>query len=469
MKEKVEAYLKEHRQEYLEDLAGLVAVDSSRGQEEPGKPYGKGPAEALKMVLQLAEKFGLYTENWGNYVGIVQIRPGETRALDIIAHLDVVPGGDGWTVTSPFIMKAWKGRLYGRGVIDDKGPALSAIYALRAIKALDIELKENVRVVLGCDEECGSSDLKYYFSKTDAAPMTFSPDGDFPVVNTEKGIYYGYFAAKLAVSETERLPRLLAVNSGVKGNIVPGRGQIVVEGLSLLELEPLLKSESEDTGVTFTARAGEDGRIVIDAEGLGGHASTPELCNNALTAMLRVIRKLPLPESEGRNLLLSLSRLFPHGDFNGKAAGIFMEDAVSGPITVSLNLLRFDGQTLHATFDSRIPLCANKENLKPMRIQAEAAGFSFTDKLSEAHHVPEDSYFVQRLLRHYEDYFNRPGKCLSTGGATYVHGIKNGVAFGCMEQDVDYHIHNGDEFITEELLFISANLFAAVVMDLCNM
>ena len=81
--------------------------------------------------------------------------------MDIMAHLDVVPGGEGWTVTEPFVMKEEDGKVYGRGTSDDKGPALAAIYALRAIKELGVPVEKNVRIMMGCDEECGSSELDY--------------------------------------------------------------------------------------------------------------------------------------------------------------------------------------------------------------------------------------------------------------------------------------------------------------------
>src|SRR5699024_10557105 len=112
---------------------------------------------------------------------------GEESQLDILAHLDVVPAGEGWTVTEPFEPVEKDGRLYGRGTADDKGPAVAALYALRAVKELGIPLKKRVRLILGTDEECGSSDIQHYYAVEKEAPMTFSPDGAFPVVNIEKG------------------------------------------------------------------------------------------------------------------------------------------------------------------------------------------------------------------------------------------------------------------------------------------
>ena len=77
--------------------------------------------------------------------------------------------------------------MFGRVTEDDKGPAVAAIYAMRTVKELGYPLKKNVRLVLGSDEECGSSDLEYYYKREVEAPCTFSPDAEFPVINIEKG------------------------------------------------------------------------------------------------------------------------------------------------------------------------------------------------------------------------------------------------------------------------------------------
>lgn len=100
--------------------------------------------------------------------------------MDVLAHLDIVPAGDGWTVTEPFVPVVKDGKIYGRGTADDKGPAIAALYAMRAVKELGIPVKKNVRLILGTDEECGSSDIRHYYSVEEEAPMTFSSGRQLP-------------------------------------------------------------------------------------------------------------------------------------------------------------------------------------------------------------------------------------------------------------------------------------------------
>lgn len=464
-KHQIIRFFETHREEFLDDLAELIAIDSSKGQTTASMPYGKGPAMALEKALQIAEKYGLYTENWDNYLGIIQLNDSRERKLDIFAHLDVVPGGNGWNITEPFKMKIENQRVYGRGTADDKGPALAAIYALRAIKESETELTHNVRLMVGCDEECGSSELKYYFSKTNPAEMTFSPDGEFPVVNVEKGLFYGLYESEYPSNQNAG-PRILSIDAGVKGNVIPGDACAVVENLDLEEIKNLANEVSIETNVTFSLSS-ENNQVTILAKGISGHASAPAQANNAGTGLLQLLVNLPIEDLNFDHLRL-LQKMFPHGDYHGKSLGIYMKDECSGEITVSLNVIRCANEKLNALFDSRLPVCADKKTLSKVREQAQRAGFLFHEKIRSPHYTPENSILIQTLLKVYEMYTGHQGKCVSTGGTTYVHGIPNAVGFGCTYPEIDNHMHGPDEFAEIETLLSSGMMFTSAILELCQ-
>ena len=465
-REKIDRYIDAHQNEMLEDIAALCRIESTKDSYRAGKPYGLRCAEVLGEALHLGESYGFSINNYDNYVGTIDLNDKE-KQLDILAHLDVVPAGDGWTVTKPFEPLIKGGKIYGRGTADDKGPAVAALYAMRAVRELNIPLKKNVRLILGTDEECGSSDIEHYYSVEKEAPMTFSPDASFPVINIEKGHFHGQFSASFEKSEA--LPRMLSFESGVKANVVPAKAWALFEGLEGDAVEALIGQAEKDLGIHFTVSA-EEGRLKIEAEGENGHASTPWKGKNALTGLLALTERLPLADSPQLEKVKALNRLIPHGDWLGKNLGIAQKDELSGELTLAFSILRITEEELSGEFDSRCPICANEENtLKPAKAAMEKEGFVFsTESMSAPHHVSEDSEFVRTLLEAYEVYTGRKGGCVAIGGGTYVHDLKNGVAFGASMPETENHMHGPDEFAVISELLTSAKIFAQVIVKLCG-
>lgn len=466
-REKLDAYLDGKQDEMLADLSALIRIDSTKGEAAEGKPFGEGPAAAVAAMQGLLEKYGLRVTNYDNYVVTGDLDGEGEKALDILAHLDVVPVSDEWTVTAPFEPKVVGDRIYGRGTCDDKGPAIAAVYAVRAIRELGIPLKRGVRLIFGSDEECGSSDLEYYYAREKEAEYTFTPDGDFPVINIEKARLAKAFRA--ACTSGEALPKLVRLTGGDKANVVPGRAEVLVAGLDEAAAAPILDECAKATGAAYSSEHAADG-LLIRVKGRTGHASTPEMGINAVTALLELIARLPLADSEAVKRLRALRDLFPHGDTCGEALGVKMADEISGELTMSLDVLHYDGQEVCGEFDCRAPLCATDENLTE-KVREDLAGAGLTmdeGAMRPAHHVSADSDFVRTLLDSYERNFGKKGKPLAIGGGTYVHELERGVAFGCSIEGVDTHMHGDDEFMEIPVMMLSAKIFADTIVRLCN-
>ena len=338
---------------------------------------------------------------------------------------------------------------------------------MMAVKELGIPLAYNCRLILGTDEECGSSDIHYYYQKQPEAPCTFSPDAEFPCINIEKGSIRGFYHA--SYPESSELPRIVSVTAGTKINVVPNRAEAVVEGFGMDVLQAVAGKVTEDTGVSF-AFEGEN-TVTIHAQGQDGHAAMPEKGNNAITALLTLLTALPAAKSEGFEKLCAFQKLYPHGDWSGLAAGIAMEDAESGALTCSLDIFNLTTTGFEAQTDCRCPICSTDENVTAvLKAGAEAIGLTLDEscKLNAPHYVPADSPFIQTLLSAYEKYTGQKGKPLAIGGGTYTHHLKNGVAFGCeFPGSEDNHMHGNDEFVNIDELVLSAQIFAQVIVDLC--
>lgn len=462
--QRLDSWIAAHQEEMLEDLKALIAIPSKRGEAAEGAPFGAACAQALDAGLALCEKYGFATKNYDYYAGAADMGAAPPR-LDILAHLDVVDEGTGWD-TDPYTLTLQEGRLYGRGTSDDKGPAIAALYAMRAVRDLGLPLTGNVRLILGTDEECGSSDLHYYFQREVSAPHSFSPDAEFPLYNAEKGFFRPKLTADLA-PETA-LPRVTALQSGTALNIVPALATATVLGLDPAAVQAACASMAADWGVELLADAIEGG-CALTVKGISAHASTPEEGRNALTALLGILSALPLADIPSTRLLQGLCRLFPHGDCLGKALGVAQADEVFGPLTLSFDQIRLEDGAFTGAWDSRVPGCATWKNCADVALQAlEPLGLTVDIQMTPVHYVPAESPFVQTLLAAYEAVTGQKGKCLSMGGGTYVHDIEGGVAFGPVMPGIQTNIHGANEFIPLDDLLAGCKIFALAIAEICK-
>ncbi len=185
MEEKIIQKVEENAQIMIDSIKTIVRMPSVETKAEENAPFGKDIALTLDETLKLAESLGFQTTNLDHYIGWAQYGEGDDY-IGIIGHLDVVSVGEGWK-HPPFSAYEENGYIYGRGILDNKGPILSCLYALYAIKELHIELKRPIRILFGCDEESGFLDLEYYLKYQKPPVMGWTPDCKYPVVYAERG------------------------------------------------------------------------------------------------------------------------------------------------------------------------------------------------------------------------------------------------------------------------------------------
>jgi succinyl-diaminopimelate desuccinylase len=223
--------------------------------------------------------------------------------MGILAHLDVVPAGDGW-VHEPFAGTMENGRFYGRGVTDDKGPALAALYAMRAVREAGIPLKHRVRLIAGCDEETGMTDMAWYHQHSDLPDYGFSPDAEYPLINIEKGGLTLLLTADADGIAGAQIP-LYSMEAGERVNVVPGSATAVVgtEAVSLDALrDKLAKVCAAHPGFNLKAEAVDAGLAKVTATGVSAHASLPHLGVNAAGMLLTALHEIGAGGAAGRAL-----------------------------------------------------------------------------------------------------------------------------------------------------------------------
>jgi succinyl-diaminopimelate desuccinylase len=130
-------------------------------------PPGENYADCARLIGAKLQEFGYeiqYVEAEGlpectrefprlNVIG--QMKGAQsTPTLHFNGHLDVVPVGEGWTV-DPFAALVRDGRLYGRGVTDQKAGIAASIFAVEAIRRAGVKLTGTVEQSATVDEESG--------------------------------------------------------------------------------------------------------------------------------------------------------------------------------------------------------------------------------------------------------------------------------------------------------------------------
>ncbi len=460
-KEKLFAYIDTLEGEMISTLSELISFPSYQQEPAEGAPFGVPVRECLDHALAVCESFGMKTKNFDGYAGTVTFTDGEPE-LEILAHLDVVPEGTGWT-SDPYTARISGGKLYGRGAIDDKGPAVSVIYAMKALKDLGIPLKKGVRLILGTNEENGSGCMRYYFSKEKPTKYSFTPDGNYPVINIEKGMIRGTFECEIPIQDGRTL---LEFHGGKIVNAVPELASAVVKGVSADEIS---KAVTELGSEVWFALSENGDCITIEAHGVSAHASMPSMGKNSVTALLALLDKLNLDGEIGEKIK-SLCELFPYGETNGKSVGIDFKDEQSGELTCLLSILDYENGKLAGCNDIRLPVSFTVNDiLNVYKPTLEAKGFSTHRSMGmEPHYVPSDSPFVQTLLGVYEEVTGEKGECIAIGGGTYVHDIEGGVAFGAEFMGEDNHMHSADESIKISQLVLNAKMFALAILRVCG-
>lgn len=429
-----------HKKELFEDLKGLIAIQSLEAPAQPGAPFGENVAKALQYCLVLSEKFGFKTVNLDDMVGYAEWGEGE-KTFAILAHIDIVPEGTGWT-SDPLTLVERDGKWIARGVLDDKGPCIGALYVMRYLKELGVKPSMKVRLIFGTNEETGMGCIKHYLSREPMPEYGVTPDASFPLIYAEKGIA-GYDFIR-----TDKHPDIVSLQGGTASNMVPAYAEAVIKG-----------SYDFKPSDTITIHKQNDGTVKISATGVSAHASLPHLGINAISLLLNY-------------LSLYIDAPFLHFfrerigmDYYGEKIGIAFEDE-SGKLTLNVGILSEEGITINI----RYPVTYNNSTIQ-RQLSHAILPFSGMKVVCTGNslplYVPKDSQLVATLLNAYQkitgDTKSTP---LAIGGGTYARALKNAVAFGPVFPGEEESAHQKDEYIPVESFKNMMLIYAEALQNL---
>ncbi|MDR1467350.1 MAG: Sapep family Mn(2+)-dependent dipeptidase [Oscillospiraceae bacterium] len=438
-----------YKQEILNDLDVLIAIPSCaiHNPQNVDYPYGKECKTALEWILNRAQGMNLITKNINNYAGHAEYGEGEGYCA-VLTHLDVVPGGDGWR-TNPFSLIQKNSKLFGRGVVDDKGPAIISLYCLKALKDQKIVGKRKIRTIFGSGEEVGMKDMGVYFKSESLPDLAFTPDSCYGICNREKGSLKIEFVSGFVEGKIKK------ISSGTVANAVPGNATAILD-ITQEEMDEILKF-LQKTSINYKHEK-INGNFKLEVFGVSAHASQPSEGKNAAAILLDLLGKFF--ENTGSNVIDFLNR-FVGIEIYGESMGIAQSDKESGPLTLNFGVLKVGNGRSEAVIDIRYPVTSNgKEIVGILTKNARIMGVKtllLNDMIPM--NVSGDSKIVRVLKKSYKEIVGENADVVSTGGGSYARTLKDrGVSFGPTFKTEENGIHQANESMSIEKFFLHAQI-----------
>ena len=466
MERKIDELVKSYREDMIQSLEELVSIPSVINLENAreGAPFGMEIRSALDGLLKLAGELGFETRDYDGYAAAVDFGT-EGKEVGILSHIDVVPPGNGWS-KNPFVPEIVNGKMYGRGTIDDKGPLVASLYAMKAVKESGLPIRNHVRHIIGCDEETGHRCIKYYLPKEKGPDLGFSPDGMFSVIHAEKGILRFQIQTNRKLPDTKELC-VIRIAGGTVVNAVPNIAEVWLGGPG----EQLEEVQKEFQVKAAEGSAKMEGDVLhLTFPGVSAHAMQPWLGENAILSMIRFLKEVPFGDQKTRKYFQDLDTLFGDG-WEGRNLGVACQDQLSGKLSMNLGILNVEGEKTELKVDVRCPVHIDLDTVwKTICLTCEKYGFrpEYWQKRPPLY-VPKDARLVQILLDVYEDVTGKREEAITIGGGTYCRDVENFVSFGPVFPGEPELAHEADEFIDLDQLMECARLYAQALYRLLQM
>ncbi len=464
-------YIKE--KEIITKLQGLIQIPSVHEETENTKePFGKNTVKALEYTLKLGKELGFKTKNIDNYCGYIEFGEGE-KLIGVIGHLDVVPEGENWTYP-PFDAKIVDNKIYGRGSIDDKGPVIASLYAMKAVMDYcaenSISINKRVRLILGLNEERDWKCIEYYKQHEEIPSIGFSPDADFPCIYAEKGLISPFLIMDYSKYKNNDIVITSIDCNNNALNVVPkycSCNITVNNNIKINDVNNIVQNIASEFNFDIVTKILNNSELQIVSNGVQAHAAHPDLGVNAISRLIIVLDKL----LKNYNITIPLFDLFTKYiglDFNGEKLNINVLDE-SGNLTLNVGKLYLKNDDLKIGFNLRVPINTKFEFIEDrfsiICKEFDSVSCEFTGK-KDPLYVSKDSYLVKTLCRIFNEATSLNAEPIAIGGATYARAFDNFVSFGANLPNQKDLCHQTDEFISVDNLLLACNIYAKAIFEL---
>lgn len=458
----IKKYINTHFDEVLKSIIEIIRIKTVKADRAGDAPYGEELKKGLNKVLEIAQGLGFKVKNLDNYIGYAEYGEGE-EYIAILGHIDVVPEGDeaSWSVP-PYEGCVVNNQLTARGAIDNKAPIISALYSLKAVVDTHPEFNKRVRIIFGTNEESGDEDIKYYLAREKEPKYAFTPDGRFPVIFSEKGIYTFSFRKKIQWKDS----KIVEIKAGTRSNIVPEKCIAKVRNISKETVETALKKMRSLTKAEYTMNCEGDTTEII-CTGVSAHASSPHKGVNALLGMYKFLNLIIGKEDAAKGFISFISGYIGESSA-GEKLGIKTVNEEVGNLTISAGITNILNDELFVKFNIRYPASIDEKNLDlRLKTAGEKEGIVF---FKENHNAP--LYFekthplVKELQEIYVNVTGRDEEPAALGGGTYAKLMPNTVAFGPNFKEYNGKPHSFDECMDLDMLKQGMEIYARAILKL---
>jgi len=474
-RQEIKEILKGYQDNLTENLQELIQYKSVEAEPVEGMPFGLEVGKCLARMLEIADEMGMKTSNLEGYAGTVEIGQGE-EMLGILCHLDVVPAGDDWDY-DPFAGVIENGRIYGRGSLDNKGPAVASLYAMKTILDLKLKLNKRVRLILGTNEESGWECMEYYNKNAETPTLAFSPDAVFPVIHAEKGILVFDLLqeftgeAEDTGEEDDRYSRgevaVQSISGGNAPNMVPDRASALVKGeREYLENKIAEYQNDYPEDIVLTAVNSQEYEILV--KGVSAHGSLPADGVNAVSHLISLLAEMNLNPGNLENFINTYQRLIGR-DYYGENIGCDLSDEVSGRLVFNVGQIKADEERARITVNIRYPVSYQSEEVyQGLKEKISEHNWKLEEKQHKAPlHVEKDDRLVKSLMQVYrEETGDEKAEPIAIGGGTYARAVPRGVAFGPLFPGQPELAHQKNEYLEIEDLMLNTLIYVRAIIEL---
>lgn len=467
----INKYIEQYKDSIIKNTQKLIQIPSVNSPSaNPSEPFGENAANALEYMLNLGQKLGFRTKNVDGYCGYIEFGEGE-GLVGIIGHLDVVPEGDGWTF-SPFSGTISNNKIYGRGAIDDKGPVISSLYAMKIVKD-NFNVHKRVRLILGLNEENDWKCINYYKEHEEIPTIGFSPDADFPCIYAEKSILSCYLNSDISFLNNEciQITEIDCNNNAI--NVVPKFCSVTLKinsaKIEISSFISYLKNIIDNSKFEIDIYQINSEFIKLTSHGIPAHAAHPDLGLNAISRLLIILNDL----FKNYNINLEIFNIFTkyiNTEFDGASLGINFEDE-SGKLTLNVGKLILNNNIIKIGLNLRVPVNTNIAVIQNNfdEISKEYTNITFETAAYQPYlYIPKDDYLVRTLCKIYNEETNSNLEPIAIGGGTYARAFKNCISFGANFPGNKDMCHQTDEFVDIDNLLLSCKIYTKAIIELAK-